>query len=69
MKEQIYSITCDNAANMVKLVKLISDENKDEIIIPNENVNTSDDENDVEYENDGPPLCDDDIQNELNNGM
>lgn len=51
---------------MVKLVKLINDEDKDEITIPN-NSHTSDDENEFEYENDGPPLSDENILNELFN--
>jgi len=50
---------------MVKLVKLINHENRDEITNPNNNSHTtSDDEYEFEYENDGPPLSDENIENE-----
>lgn len=68
-KEQIYSITCDNAANMIKLVKLMND-NQDETIIPNSNLyGDVDDDDEFEYENEGLPISDDNIENELFNNQ
>ncbi|KAF0718472.1 Uncharacterized protein FWK35_00024860 [Aphis craccivora] len=72
-KEQIYTITCDNASNMVKLARIMNEEcevvpNDEEIIVTNPNENNDDSDFYVEYENqDGTPLSVDDIENELFN--
>ncbi|KAL5239421.1 hypothetical protein ACI65C_006831 [Semiaphis heraclei] len=69
-KEQLYSITCDNAANMIKLARIMNDETgqvQDCTVTPIENVNNSecDDDDLWQYENEGIPLANDDIENEL----
>ncbi|XP_015378112.1 PREDICTED: uncharacterized protein LOC107172337 [Diuraphis noxia] len=68
-KEQIYTITCDNAANMVKLVRIVNE--KSEIcemteIEQDDNDSFDDDESDV-YINEGEPLSYTDIEEELEN--
>jgi len=73
-KEQLYSITCDNAANMIKLARIMNDETNqvhDCIVMTSENVNNSEPEDDDlwQYDNEGTPLATDDIENELFNGM
>ncbi|KAL5246026.1 hypothetical protein ACI65C_013434 [Semiaphis heraclei] len=69
-KEQLYSITCDNAANMIKLARIMNDETgqvQDCTVMPIENVNNSecDDDDLWQYENEGIPLANNDIENEL----
>jgi len=79
-REQIYTITCDNAANMIKMARIISvndiendfvtsDEVNDNSTpeINNEDVDQID--SDDEYPNDGAPLSNEDIENELLNNL
>ncbi|XP_060859859.1 uncharacterized protein LOC132937046 [Metopolophium dirhodum] len=69
VKQQIYSITCDNASNMVKLARIMNDECEEiNVIVPNLNENDSDSDIDLEYENgEGTSLSIDDIEGELFN--
>ncbi|CAI6355544.1 unnamed protein product [Macrosiphum euphorbiae] len=73
-KEQIYTITCDNASNMVKLARIMNEEcevvpNDEEISnVTNPDGNNDDSDFDLEYENqDGTLLSMDDIESELFN--
>lgn len=66
----MYSITCDNAANMVKLARIMNNETdqvQDSNVMPIENDNNSerDDDDLWQYDNEGTPLATDDIENEL----
>lgn len=68
----MYSITCDNAANMVKLARIMNDETdqvQNSTLMPIENENNSerDDDDLWQYDNEGTPLlvATDDIENEL----
>lgn len=69
VKEQIYTITCDNAANMVKLTRIMNDQCEElNVIETNVNENDSDSDIELEYENgEGTSLSTDDIENELFN--
>ncbi|XP_029347960.1 uncharacterized protein LOC103311970 [Acyrthosiphon pisum] len=69
VKEQIYTITCDNAANMVKLARIMNDQCEElNVIETNVNENDSDSDIELEYENgEGTSLSTDDIENELFN--
>ncbi|CAI6373161.1 unnamed protein product [Macrosiphum euphorbiae] len=79
-QEQIYTITCDNAANMIKMAKIMtvndiennfidsSDEVDNDIPdINNEDVEDDDSQKDSddEYLNDGTSIANEDIENEL----
>lgn len=67
VKEQIYTITCDNASNMVKLARIINNE-YEEINVIETNANDSDSDIEFEYERgEGTSLSTDDIENELFN--
>lgn len=67
VKEQIYTITCDNASYMVKLAKIINNE-CEEINVIETNANDSDSDIEFEYESgEGTSLSTDDIENELFN--
>jgi len=68
-KEQIYSITCDNASNMVKLARIINNE-CEEINVIETNANDSDSDSDIEFEyerGEETSLSTNDIENELFN--
>jgi len=69
-KEQIYTITCDNASNMVKLARIMNDECDAINEIETCNVNENDSDCDIEFEygnGEGTPLSTDDIESELFN--
>lgn len=75
-REQIYTITCDNAANMIKMARLITvDDIGNDFVDSSDEVNDNapdinnedDDQNDSddEYHNGGTPISNEDIENEL----
>lgn len=70
-KEQVYTITCDNAANMVKLARIVNEIPEMCVMTENEldgdnNDSFDDDQSDI-YINEGEPLSCIDIENELKN--
>uniref|UniRef100_A0A2S2P8A2 Zinc finger BED domain-containing protein 4 n=1 Tax=Schizaphis graminum TaxID=13262 RepID=A0A2S2P8A2_SCHGA len=70
-KEQIYTITCDNASNMVKLARIINNECEEiNVIETNANDSDSNSDSDIEFEyerGEGTSLSTNDIENELFN--
>ncbi|XP_060871849.1 uncharacterized protein LOC132946566 isoform X2 [Metopolophium dirhodum] len=70
-REQIYTITCDNAANMIKMARImtVNDIENDFVDESDEvNDNTTDinnEDSDNEYPSGGTPISNEDIENEL----